>query len=68
MLYCIIMRSSYQGALFKFMKLDPKEPIADSFAIVKALGLAKDQFIKIPTGFETTAWLLPTNKVLYIPT
>lgn len=31
MLYCIIIRCSYQGALFKFMKMDPKEPIADTF-------------------------------------
>lgn len=31
MLYCIIIRCSYQGALFKIMRMDPKEPIADSF-------------------------------------
>lgn len=31
MLYCIIIRCSYQGALFKFMRMEPKEPIADSF-------------------------------------
>ncbi|CAO1409276.1 unnamed protein product [Diamesa serratosioi] len=30
MLYCIIIRTSYQGALFRFMKLDPREQIAGS--------------------------------------
>ena len=31
MLYCIIIRCSYQGALFKLMRMGPKEPIADTF-------------------------------------
>lgn len=31
MLCCITIRCSYQGALFKFMKMNPKEPIADTF-------------------------------------
>ena len=30
-LYCIIIRCSYQGSLFKFMKMDNKEPIVNSF-------------------------------------
>ncbi|CAO1393658.1 unnamed protein product [Diamesa hyperborea] len=31
MLYCIIIRCSYQGGLFKFMRMDTKEPIAETF-------------------------------------